>query len=407
MNQALMIPGAEGYALSAQLDLPSHCKPGAWAIFAPCFTCDKRLKGARHLIKALNQAGFGVMSFDFTGLGQSEGHFEETNFSTKIQDLEQVFHYMKSHQMTPSLLVGHSLGGSVALYVAGKHDEIRAVATIGAPFEPAYITRKTLAHLKEEVDTHGKANAVLAGRPFTITSQLFDDLESYDPHSYIPKMRTALLVLHGPLDEVVSVDNATHIFMAARGAKSYVTLDKADHLLSRKEDAEYAGGLIAQWSTRYLEMTPELVLESRGAEVVVSTGRDTYHTDILARDKHQLVSDEPIKVQGTDHGATPYDLLLSALGACTTITLRMYADRKGIPLEGSTVRLSHKKVTVTAKHGAPEKVDHFTRRIELHGDLDEEQTARVMRIADRCPVHKTLHKGSIIETSAEQDWKDH
>lgn len=405
--ETFTFPNARGEQLAARIDYPESGHAKAWALFAHCFTCSKDLPSVKHIVRALTLKGLGVMSFDFTGLGQSEGAFEETTFSSNIDDLNLAYAHMREHGRAPALLIGHSLGGAAVLQARQHMPEVKAIATIGAPFEPSHV-KKTFAAHHDTIQEHGEATATLAGRPFTIRSEFVEDLDSFDPATYIPKLRAALLIMHAPLDRTVDIENATRIFVTARGPKSFISLDDADHLLTRDADADYVGHMIAEWSSRYIEALPDAStitpqqMDPKGSEVVLRTGTSTYHTDVVARG-HALIADEPESLGGTDHGPTPYDYLLTALGSCTSITLRMYADRKKIPLEAVTVRLVHEKQTRSNAEGKPTKVDVLTRRLELHGDLTEEQRKRLVEIADRCPVHKTLHKGSEVVTVLDDD----
>ncbi len=394
----------EGTTLSARVDVPLQGAPQAWAVFAHCFTCSKSLHVVRHIARGLTGCGFGVLSFDFTGLGKSEGDFSETTFTTNVEDLKATIAHMTEEGMAPSLLVGHSLGGAAALHVAHELDQIKAVATIGAPFKPIHVAETFRAH-HDTIVEEGQATALIAGREFTIRKEFLEDLERCDPDRYIPKLGAALLVMHAPLDQTVGIENASQIFQIARHPKSFVSLDRADHLLSEEKDASYAGEVIGKWSERYLEIDHHEPLDARKAAVVVKTGQSHFHTDVMAR-HHALVADEPHSLGGTDHGPTPYDFLLAGLGSCTSITLRMYADRKEIPLEDVIVRLSNKKVHAQNDQGKLIKRDVMTRRIELFGDkLTGEQRERLLEIADRCPVHKTLHQGSEIITVSEEAWQ--
>ena len=398
----------DGHALSARVERPLDGHARAWALFAHCFTCSKDLRAARRIVDGLNRRGVAVLSFDFTGLGQSEGEFAETNFSTNIADLVAAARYMGEHHQAPALLVGHSLGGAAVLHAAHQLDSVRAVATIAAPFEPEHVARM-FEESREEIERTGQATVELAGRSFTITRQLLEDLEGRRPEEIIGQLDRALLVLHAPRDESVSIDNATRIFTAARHPRSYISLDGADHLLSDPEDAAYAGEVIGSWAERYIDMEHGHDLDGQiQAQVVTRTGRETYHTDVMAG-HHGLVADEPTSVGGQDHGPSPYDLLLAALGTCTSMTLRMYADRKGWPLEQALVHLDHERRHAEDCESCEDqgaKLDHIDRHVELLGDLDEAQRERLLEIADRCPVHRTLGSEIVVTTRPYQAPED-
>lgn len=382
-----------GQTLSARLTLPAG-PARAWALFAHCFACSKNLRAAYHICEALAEAGIGTLRFDFTGLGESEGDFADTHFSSNVDDLLAAARHLESSGRGPDLLVGHSFGGAAVLMAAGRIASCRAVATIGSPSDPDHVTR-LLASSRDEIERLGEARVQIGGRSFTIRREFLEDLDEVRMRDTIGALRRALLVLHAPLDDIVGIDNATRIFEAARHPKSFLSLDGADHLLGDDADARYAGNVIASWSRRYVvDLKPGGdAAEAPEAGVVVSMGREKYRAHVRAAG-HSLVADEPVEVGGGGLGPGPYDLLLASLGTCTAITLRMYADRKGWDLEGIEVRLQHDKIHARDCDDCEtrnNRVDQIEREIELRGALDTSQRQRLLEIADRCPVHRTLH----------------
>lgn len=394
--QRITFDNGRGQKLAARLDFPVDSAPAAWALLAHCFTCTKNLKAVGNITAALNRERIAVLRFDFTGLGESEGDFADTNFSSNVEDLLAAADYLAQNWQAPSILIGHSLGGAAVLQAASRVPSAKAVATLGAPADPAHVSHLIESSV-EEIEENGVATVRIAGRPFTIRKQFLDDLQDTRMEERIGSLHRALLVLHAPLDETVGVDNAARIFHAAKHPKSYVSLDTADHLLTNEADSRYAGSVIAAWARRYIEIpeeTSRIEADPADNRIVVQTGESGYRTEILANG-HALIADEPISVGGTNTGPTPYDYLVAALGACTSMTLRMYADHKKWPLEEVTVRLHHAKVhkqdSSDDAEGKGEKIDRIDREIELSGPLDEEQKQRLLEIADRCPLHRTLH----------------
>ena len=400
-SQKLHFPNSDGQQLAARLDLPLSGAPLAFALFAHCFTCNKNLKAVDNINRALTREGFAVLRFDFTGLGESDGEFADTNFSSNVADLIAAAHFLENHYRTPSLLLGHSLGGAAVLQAAAALPEVKALVTIGSPAEPRHVTR-LLRDSRATIERAGQAEVVLAGRTFTIKKQFLDDLAQRNMATTIRKLNRALLIFHSPVDTIVGIDNAAQIFQAAMHPKSFVSLDHADHLLSDAADSQYVGTVAAAWARKYLDGARKTHNEAMPADnaVHVQTGSHGYLTEIAAG-HHSLVADEPPAVGGTNLGPTPYDYLLAALGACTSMTLRMYADRKAWPLEAVGVHLNHQKVHARDCRECESEqgyIDHIERLLELAGPLDDAQKQRLLQIADRCPVHRTLHGEIVVKT---------
>jgi len=397
-TRKLHFENASGQRLAASLDLPLDGTPRAWALFAHCFTCSRNLKAVAHISRSLTRHHIAVLRFDFTGLGESEGDFSDTNFSSNVQDLVEAARFLERKYSPPRILIGHSLGGSAVLMAAGRIPSCRAVATIAAPSDPAHITRM-LADSREKIEQDGSAEILLAGRSFRIRKQFLDDLQGTNFPDAIRDLDRALLIFHSPLDETVAIHHAARIYEAARHPKSFVSLDQADHLLSNEADSRYVGTVIAAWADKYLDV-PIVEIERKDEterQVTTRIGRDRYYTEIDAGG-HPLSADEPASSGGTDQGPTPYELLAAALGTCTCITLRMYADRKKWELTEISVLLKHRKVHARDCETCPEsdvKTDRIERELGLAGNLSEEQRQRLLEIADRCPVHKTLHDGQV------------
>ncbi len=415
ISQKFTFPGAFGDQLTARLERPDD---GQWAtaLFAHCFTCSKDLKAVRGISRTLVDEGMAVMTFDFTGLGESAGDFADTNFSSNLDDLEAACRHLADTLEAPSILVGHSLGGAAVLAVAERLPAVQAVATIGAPSDPAHLAG-TLEGTAPELAQAEEAHVTLAGRPFRIKRQLLEDLRGQRLREIIGRLNRPLLIFHSPIDEIVGIDHARRIYEAAKHPKSFLSLDGADHLLLRNPaDAAFVGRTLATWTTRYIK-PPEVPTPTPAAlphgEVVVEVGPTGFANVVLAG-RHRLQADEPVSLGGTDTGPSPYEYLLGGLGACTSMTLRMYADRKGWPLTGIRVRLTHEKIHAKdcadceTKDG---RIDRIERTIDVDGPLDEAQLQRLLEIAERCPVHRTLHSevsvasrlGSVVSTSTSQE----
>lgn len=401
----LEFANAAGQKLSARLDLPVDGKPIAYALFAHCFTCSKNIKAIGHISRALTLERIAVLRFDFTGLGESEGDFAETNFSSNVEDLVWAAKFMQKQYEAPTILIGHSLGGAAVLQAAASIPSSRAVVTIAAPADPGHV-KFALGHTKEIIERRGEAHVDLAGRRFKIKKQFLEDLESVHMQKTIENLNRALLIFHSPTDSIVSIENAARIYQAARHPKSFISLDQADHLLMNPKDSLYVGAVIAAWSTKYIDSDRrDTKMEKEPANrISARTGQSGLLTDILVND-HSMVADEPLSVGGTNLGPTPYDFLVAGLGACTSMTLRMYADRKGWPLDSVTVRLKHQKIHADDCESCDDStgmLDLIDRDIELAGPLDNEQKTRLIEIANKCPVHRTLQSEIVINTTLKE-----
>jgi uncharacterized OsmC-like protein/alpha-beta hydrolase superfamily lysophospholipase len=409
--EKLTFPGAQGATLAARLELPEG-EPVAYALFAHCFTCTKDIFAAGRIAEGLARHGIAVLRFDFTGLGASEGDFAHTNFTSNTQDLLQAAAFLRAHYQAPKILVGHSLGGAAVLAAAGEIPEAVAVATIAAPADPAHVARLFTDALPE-IEAKGEAEVHLAGRPFRIQKQFLDDIARQNTAAKLGHLGKALIVFHSPRDQLVGIENARVIFDAARHPKSFISLDDADHLLTRRADAIYVADLLAAWASRYVGSPSAAAMagapdgDEPGTVIVAEAGTDPARGHgRLAQEirvgRHLLPADEPVAAGGTDTGPNPYDLLLAALGACTSMTLRLYADHKGWPLEKVSVQLRHDKIHAAdcaeceTREG---KIDRIVRVIDLDGPLDAAQRGRLLEIAEKCPVHRTLHSEISILSS--------
>lgn len=396
-SDKISFTGFDGSELSARLDLPDT-EPRAYALFAHCFTCSKDIPAARRLASSLASEQIAVLSFDFTGLGHSEGEFANTNFHSNVQDLKLAAKFLSEHYQPPQILIGHSLGGAAVL-LAGSHiDSLRAVVTIAAPSEPSHV-QNLLQGSIQELNEKGFADVEIAGRTFSIKSQFLEDLSSTNLQHATGNLNAALLVLHSPVDQIVSVDNAAEIFHRAKHPKSFVSLDDADHLLRNPKHSEYAASVISGWLAKYLDPIDKKISPRSpdGAVTVTEVSADGFKQDVLIG-QHHLLADEPEDVGGTDTGPTPYQYVAAGLGACTSMTIRLYARRKNIPLTNVSVEVLHEKRHAEQEAEDVGTHDHFIRKIKLSGEFSEQQQADMLRIADRCPVHRTLEGEIHIET---------
>ena len=400
MNQEkIFFENESGQRLSGRLELPADQLPHNFVIFAHCFTCNKNLGAVRNISRALSSAGFGVLRFDFTGLGESGGEFEDSNFSGNVNDLIAASQFLTENYKAPTLIVGHSLGGAAAIFAAAEIDSIKAVATIGAPSNPEHVTHLLKSSI-EEIEKDGKAVVNLSGRDFTIKKQFLDDLRSNSLPEVAKNLRKALLVMHSPQDSIVGIKNAEEIYIAARHPKSFVSLDGADHLLMRTEDSEYAGKVIAGWASRYMEIPRGAKIKSRHDVVAGLSGNEGFTTQMKVGN-HYMVADEPESVGGNDFGPSPYDLVSAGLSACTAMTIQMYARRKGWDVRHVEVHTSYSKQYMADCENCEAnsaKIDTFNREIKFEGELDEKQLARLLEIANKCPVHRTLHSETQVIT---------
>ena len=403
-TEQLEFANSKGEKLAALIDLPLG-KPNAFALFAHCFTCGKDNLAAKRISERLAMSGIGVLRFDFTGLGASEGEFANTHFSSNVDDLVAAADYLRKSRGSPAILIGHSLGGAAMLAAAHRIPEARALVTIAAPYEPAHVTGLFKEHI-DQIRSQGEVEVSLAGRPFRVKREFLDDVAEQKITDSLARLHKALLVFHSPTDDVVGIENASRIFTSAKHPKSFVSLAGADHLLSKRVDAVYVASVIATWAERYFEQPAERSDEQieAGTVLVRETGGGKFQQEILTG-SHRFLADEPVKVGGLDSGPGPYDLLLAALGACTSMTLRLYADHKKLPLERVSVRLVHNRIhaedclNCETKEGMVDRID---RNITMEGPLDVEQRKRLLEIADKCPVHRTLESEIEIRTFERQ-----
>ncbi|WP_026838221.1 bifunctional alpha/beta hydrolase/OsmC family protein [Gillisia sp. JM1] len=389
----------EGIDLKGSIELPENRTPHNFVLFAHCFTCNKNFLAVKNISEALTAKGFGVLRFDFTGLGESEGEFADSNFSGNVEDLVSASSYLEDNYKAPSLLIGHSLGGAAVLFASTLLDSVTAVATIGAPSHIGHV-KNLLKNNVDDIQKNGIAEVNIGGRNFNIKKQFLDDLENNDLPDIISKLDKSLLILHSPQDTIVGVHNAEEIYLAARHPKSFISLDGADHLLSNKIDSNYVGDVIGTWANRYLDIPVETELKSN-LNVVAHLGPEGFTTQIKAG-RHNLIADEPEHLGGNNFGPNPYEYVSAGLAACTSMTIQMYAKRKGWVVDFVETQVIYGREHAIDCEKCEEegtKIDTFKRELIIKGDLDEKQRKRLLEIANKCPVHKTLHSETQIITS--------
>jgi putative redox protein len=398
-SERFEFPNARGEHLAAVLDRPDG-EPKAYALLAHCFTCGKDTLAAKRIAERLTETGLAVLRFDFTGLGGSEGEFANTTFSSNVADLVAAADHLRRAHRAPAILIGHSLGGAAVLAAAGEIAEARAVVTIAAPADPHHVAGLFKERV-EEIRARGEVEVSLAGRPFRVRREFLDDIAEQRLNERVARLHKALLLFHAPTDEIVGIDNASRIFSAAKHPKSFVSLADADHLLRRRSDAAYVASVIAAWAERYLEATPTVASEAAPRIVeVAETGQGKFQ-QAVAVGPHRLLADEPKSVGGLDSGLSPYDFLLAGLGACTAMTVRLYAEHKRWPLERVSVTLQHGKIHAEDCENCETRegmLDRIDRTITFAGALDSDQRKRLLEIADKCPVHRTLTSEIDIRT---------
>jgi len=400
-SKKLEIKNKNGLKLHAFLELPANQKPNYYAIFAHCFTCSSSLSAVRNISRSLTTHGFGVVRFDFTGLGRSEGEFADSHFSANVNDLLAVNDYLKENYEAPSLLVGHSLGGAAVIVAASKLDNIKAVATIGAPADVDHV-KHLFSHDFEDIKTKGEVKVNIGGRPFQINKEFVEDFGKTDLPTIVKKLRKPLLIMHSPIDTIVGVGNAEKIYKSAHHPKSFVSLDNADHLLLDTRDSQYIGNVIGAWVKRYFEPIDNAMLDTDGEQLVAHLNIvENKFTTSIQTQKHSFTADEPESFGGDDFGPSPYDFLSAGLAACTVMTLKLYAERKKWDLQEVFAYITYSK-----KHSddlmldieKPRRIDYMSKKLKFIGDLSKEQKERLTEIASRCPVHKTLANEVIFDT---------
>jgi len=389
-SQKVSFKNSNGYLLRGRLELPANQEPHNYALFAHCFTCNKNYFAVKNICNALTQQGYGVLRFDFTGLGDSEGDFEDSNFSGNVEDLLEAAEFLKIKYKAPSLLIGHSLGGAAVLFAARELESVKAVATIAAPSKANHLTHLLKDDL-EEINSEGSAEVNIGGRPFKIKKQFLEDIEDKQLKKILPELDRPLLILHSPQDTVVNIKNAEEIYVAAKHPKSFISLDGANHLLTETRDSVYAGTMIGTWASRYIDVAEKIEIDTK-FEVAAKLGAEGFTTQLQAGN-HGFIADEPIKAGGKNLGPSPYDYISAGLAACTSMTIQMYARRKNWKIESVETHINYAKDYAKDCENCLDdmsKIDTFSREIIIKADLDKEQLDKIISIADKCPVHKTL-----------------
>jgi uncharacterized OsmC-like protein/pimeloyl-ACP methyl ester carboxylesterase len=397
----LEITNKKGLKLQAYLEFPANQKPNNFAIFAHCFSCNSNFKATKNISRSLTNHGFGVLRFDFTGLGKSEGEFADSHFSANVEDLIDVHNYLETHYKAPSLLIGHSLGGAAVIVAASKLENIKAVATVGAPATVGHVTH-LFSHEPEDISEKGAIEVNIGGRPFKINEDFVADFSKTDLPKIIKELRKPILVMHAPFDKIVGIENAHEIYHNAHHPKSFVSLDDADHLLTKASDSIYVGNMIGTWAERYFEPEENSMISSEGEQLVAHLNilEDNFTTSIQTK-KHSFIADEPENVGGDNFGPSPYDFLSAGLAACTVMTLKLYTERKKWDLQEVFVYITYSKKhrdDLDIDADKPTRFDHLQKKLKFIGNLDEKQKQRLKEIAAKCPVHKTLQSKIIIET---------
>lgn len=398
-SQKITFENSRGEKLSARIAFPIDRKPHNFAVFANCFTSNKNFKAIRYITQSLTAEGFGVLSFDFTGLGESEGNFAGTAFSSSVDDLICAANYLKENYVAPTLIVGHSLGGAAVILAASQVDEIKAVVTSGTPSARQHV-RNLLKSGIEEIEENGVAEVDIGGRPFTVKKEFIDDLVNQKLPGVVKQIRKSYLGLHSAQDTIVGIENESELYLAVRHPRSFISPDGADHLLSKEKDACCAGDLIVTWAKRYVEI-PEIEELSTQSRVVAYLDTSEKFTTHIKADQRSLIADEPENFGANVFGPSPYQLVASGLATCTLMTLHLYAELKKWDLQEVFRHIRHETTHLEDWKDCENpkaQIDKFTRDLELIGDLDVEQKQKLLEVSGKCPVHQPPENVAHIET---------